>query len=194
MLLLAIALLLAPAASQAGDLHGGQIENLRGDLRSARREMRWAPRSSIYELKQLGRRLADQRVDTPDDPRLERLELQRRHDLWQAERTLRMRRPAAAPGDLAAPAYLRGPTDLDIRGTALPIGTGKLFLFVQSGLRDAQGALGRGEVGTAAGHLARAESDFAALQSVASTDDPNLVALAAEIAALRARLGAAGPG
>ena len=91
------------------------------------------------------------------------------------------------------PGYLRAPTDLDIRGTALPIGTGKLFLFIQSGLRDARAALGRGQRGVAARHLAAAESGLRALRAEAAAEDPNLVALAAEIAALRARV-AAGPG
>jgi hypothetical protein len=193
---LALALSGAPAVSDAGDLRGVRFEDLRGDLRSARRETRWAPRASIYELKQLRRRLAEQRVDTPNDPRLERLELQRRHDLWQAERVLRQARTGleGAQGQLAAPAGLRAPTDLDIRGDALPIGTGKRFLFIQSGLRSARAALDRGQVTAAAGHLAGAEGDFRELRAVAADDDPNLVALQAEIAALRARIRAADPG
>ncbi len=189
---LALTLLCAPAASGAGDLHGVRIESLRGELQGQRGR---APRARVYELKQLERRLDEQRVDTPDDPRLEGLELQRRHDQWQAERALRQGRArlAGAGDGLAEPGYLRAPTDLDIRGTALPIGTGKLFLFIQSGLRDARAALGDGQQGVAARHLAAAESGYRALSAEAAAEDPNLVALAAEIAALRERV-AAGSG
>jgi hypothetical protein len=200
-ILLALALLSGPAPGHAGDLRGARIESLRGDLQAVRARSLQAPRASVYDLTQLRRRLAEQRAATPDDPRLERLELERRHDQWQAERALRQGRGRAsqalledAPERLATPAYLRAPTDLDLRGSALPIGTGKRFLFVQGGLRDARAALERGERGAAAGHLARAESDFGALQTEASADDPNLVALAAEIAALRQAVGDAGPG
>ena len=90
-------------------------------------------------------------------------------------------RPRAARGRRATssprPATCARPTDLDIRGTALPIGTGKLFLFIQSGLRDARDALGRGQTGAAAGHLAEAASGLRALRAEAAADDPNLVAL-----------------
>lgn len=193
-LTLACAALLAAATADAGDLHGARVESLRGDLLSARREALRAPRASLYELKRLERRLAEQRVETPDDPRLERLELQLRHDQWQAERVLRQGRAVAGRAPLAPPAELRAATDLDLRGEALPIGTGKRFLFIQSGLRDARGALDRGQVNAAARHLASAESDFRELRAVASGDDPNLVALQAEIAALRARIGDLGSG
>jgi hypothetical protein len=196
-ILLALALLSGPAPGHALDLRGARIESLRGDLQAVRARSLQAPRASVYDLKQLQRRLAEQRAETPGDPRLARLELQRRHDQWQAERVLRQGRGRAladASDRLATPAYLRAPTDLDLRGSALPIGTGKRFLFVQGGLRDARAALERGELTAAAGHLARAESDFGALQTEASADDPNLVALAAEIAALRQAVGDAGPG
>jgi hypothetical protein len=193
----ALTLLLAPGAGAAGDLRGARIETLRGELQSLQGR---APRERVYELKQLQRRLDEQRVDRPDDPRLGRLELQRRHDQWQAERALRRGRAAVSRArlaggrdQLAAPGYLRGPTDLDIRGTALPIGTGKLFLFIQSGLRAARDALGRGQTGAAAGHLAGAESGLRALRAEAAADDPNVVALTAELAALQARV-AAGSG
>ena len=185
----------------AGDLRGARIEGLRGDLQSLRRRAEQAPRASIFDLKQLQRRLAEQRVDTPDDPRLERLELQRRDAQWQAERVLRQRsgsasrvRLAGARDQLAAPGYLRAPTDLDMRGGALPIGIGKRFLFVQGGLRDARAAIERGHIAAAAGHLAHAERDLLALRALASAADPNLIALAAEITALRAQLAAADPG
>jgi len=191
---IALALLCAPAAGNAGDLRGVRIESLRGDLRSLRGQL---PGASVYDLKQLQRRLDEQRVETPDDPRLERLELQRRHDQWQVERALGQATAAAsgarlagARDQLAEPGYLRAPTDLDIRGAALPIGTGKLFLFIQSGLRATRAALERGRHGPAAGYLAEAERGFRALRTGAHADDPALVALAAEIAALRERVDA----
>jgi len=194
---LALSPLFAAPASDAGDLRGVRIEGLRGDLQDLRRRAVRAPRPSIFDLKQLQRRLAEQRVEAPDDPRLERLELQRRHAQWQAERVLRQRGSVAgrarlegARDQLATPDSLRAPTDLDIRGSALPIGTGKLFLFVQSGLREARAALGRGQAGVAAGHLAKAENGYRALREQANVDDPNLIALDAEIAALRAQLAA----
>jgi hypothetical protein len=107
---------------------------------------------------------------------------------------LRQGRAAAGRAPLAPPAELRAATDLDLRGEALPIGTGKRFLFIQSGLRDARGALDRGQVNAAAGHLAVAESGFRELRAVAGDSDPNLVALQAEIAALRARIADLGSG
>ena len=92
---------------------------------------------------------------------------------------------------LAPPAYLRAPTDLDIRGTALPIGTGKRFLFVQTGLRDARAALDVGRPGAAAEQLAQADAELRDLKEVWA-GDPNLMALEAEIAALKKRIGASG--
>ena len=193
-LLMLMALIACPGATgRAGDLRGVRIESLRGDLQSVRRQVERAPRASVFELKQLQRRLAEQRALTPDDPRLERLELQRRHAQWQAERVLARARLGRAPrGGLDVPDQLRAPTDLDIRGTALPIGTGKRFLFIQSGLRDAQAAIEQGRIAAAADRLAEAESGFRELQTLAGAGDPNLVALEAEIAALKARVAAAG--
>lgn len=198
---LAVALPCAAPTSHAGDLRGTRIESLRGDLQSLRRRAERAPRASIFDLKQLQRRLAEQRVEAPDDPRLDRLELQRRHAQWQAERALRQGRAAArrarlgeARDQLAVPGYLRSATDLDLRGAALPIGTGKLFLFIQNGLGEARAALDRGQPGVAAGHLQRAESGYRALCDEARPEDPNLIALEAEISALRAQLAAADAG
>ena len=186
---IALALLCAPAAGNAGDLRGVQIESLRGDLQSLRRQAGRAPRASVFQLKQLQRRLAEQRALTPDDPRLARLELQRRHAQWAAERALaRAQLVRRSRAGLAMPAELRAPTDLDLRGAALPIGTGKLFLFIQSGLRATHAALEGGRHGPAAGHLAEAERGFRALRTGAHADDPALVALAVEIAALRQRV------
>lgn len=198
---LLLALPHAAPASHAGDLRGARIESLRGELQSLRRHALRAPRATVHDLKQLQRRLAERRVETPDDPRLDRLELQRRHVQWQAQRALRQGRAAAsrarlaeARDQLAMPGYLRPATDLDIRGAALPIGTGKLFLFIQSGLGEARAALDRGQPGVAAGHLQRAESGYRALRDEARAEDPNLVALEAEISALRAQLASADAG
>jgi hypothetical protein len=188
----------APAASHAGDLRGVRIEGLRSDLYGLRTRVERAPRASVYDLKQLQRRLAEQRVETPGDPRLDRLELQRRHEQWRAERILRQAkltadraRLQAVRDRLAPPDHLRAPTDLDIRGTALPIGTGKRFLFVQTGLRDARAALDVGRPGAAAERLAQADAELRDLKEVWA-GDPNLMALEAEIAALKKRIGASG--
>jgi hypothetical protein len=200
-LVLAVALLMLAGgvgqASLAGDLRGARVESLRSDLRGLRGRIEGAPRASLYDLKQLERRLAEQRVERPDDPRQGRLELELRHERWRAERILRQHelaqvraRLAASRDQRAPPGYLRAPTDLDIRGAALPIGTGKLFLFIQSGLRATRAALERGRHGPAAGYLAEAERGFRALRTGAHADDPALVALAAEIAALRERVDA----
>src|SRR5687768_8472684 len=90
---LAIALLMLAAgigqASLAGDLRGARVEGLRSDLRGLRGRIEGAPRASVHDLKQLGRRLAEQRVERPDDPRQGRLELELRHERWRAERILR---------------------------------------------------------------------------------------------------------
>jgi len=189
---------LAPAASHAGDLRGVRIEGLRAELYGLRTRVERAPRASVYDLKQLQRRLSEQRVERPGDPRLDRLELQRRHEQWRAERILRQARLAAdragleaVRGRLAPPDHLRAPTDLDIRGTALPIGTGKRFLLVQTGLRDARASLDRGRPGAAAEQLARADAELRDLKKVWA-DDPNPIALEAESVALRKRIAASG--
>lgn len=197
----AIALVMLAAACQAslaGDLRGARIEGLRSDLRGVRGRIDDAPRARVYDLKRLERRLVEQRVDRPNDPRLDRLELELRDERWRAERILRQDdlaqgrgRLAAVRGQLAAPGYLRAPTDLDIRGSALPIGTGKLFLFIQTGLRDARAALDRGRTGAAAGQLAEVEAGLRALRPTWA-GDPNLVALEAERAELASRLAALG--
>jgi hypothetical protein len=181
-------------ASLAGDLRGARVEGLRSDLRGLRGRIDDAPRASVYDLKRLERRLAEQRVERPDDPRQGRLELELRHERWRAERILRQddlaqgrARLAAARDQLAPPGYLRAPTDLDIRGSALPIGTGKLFLFVQTGLRDARASLDRGRTRAAAGQLAEVEAGLRTLRS-AWAGDPNLVALEAELAELAGRV------
>jgi hypothetical protein len=189
---------MAPVASYAGDLRGVRIESLRADFYGLRTRVERALRGSVYDLKQLQRRLAEQRVETPGDPRLDRLELQRRHEQWRAERILRQAkltadraRLQAVRDRLAPPDHLRAPTDLDIRGTALPIGTGKRFLFVQAGLRDARAALDVGRPGAAAEQLAQADAELRDLKEVWA-GDPNLMALEAEIAALKKRIGASG--
>jgi len=195
---LAAALLAAlmglPEASRADGLRGAQIEGLAGYLRGVRARLDEAPRASVYDLKQLQRRLSEQRVERPGDPRLDRLELKVRQERWRAERLLRQdaRGRLEADGDLlATPDYLRAPTDLDLRGQGWPIGTGKRFLFVQSGLRAAGAALDRGRPEAAAAQLAEAEAGLHALEK-AWAGDPNLVALEAELSALESRLAAAG--
>jgi len=189
---------MAPAASHAGDLRGVRIEALRSDLYGLRTRVERAPRASVHDLKQLRRRLAEQRVETPNDPRLERLELQRRHEQWRAERILRQATLAADRARLGMvrhrlppPDELRAPTDLDLRGTALPIGTGKRFLFVQTGLRAAGASLDVGRPEAAAEQLAHAAAELRDLRKIWA-EDPNLMALEAELAALEKRIDASG--
>jgi capsule polysaccharide export protein KpsE/RkpR len=74
---------------------------------------------------------------------------------------------------------------------ALPIGTGKRFLFVQTGLRDARASLDVGRPEAAAEQLARADAELRDLKTVWA-GDPNLRALEAEIAALRKRIAPSG--
>jgi hypothetical protein len=57
-ILLALALLSGPAPGHALDLRGARIESLRGDLQAVRARSLQAPRASVYDLKQLQRRLA----------------------------------------------------------------------------------------------------------------------------------------
>ena len=73
----------------------------------------------------------------------------------------------------------------------MPIGTGKRFLFVQSGLRAARAALEAGRKGAAAAQLAEAAAGLLALNEKWA-GDPNLVALEAELMGLEERLAAAG--
>jgi hypothetical protein len=192
------ALAVLAVESRADGLRGARIEGLAGDLRGVRARLDEAPRASVYDLKRLQRPLAEQRVGRPDDPRLDRLELELRHERWRAERILRQEALAADRGgreaardQLAAPDELRAPIDLDIRGEALPIGTGKRFLFVQSGLRAARAALDGGRKKAAAAQLAEVAAGLLALNE-RWAGDPNVIALEAELTALEDRLAAAG--
>ncbi len=146
------------------------------------------------------RRLSEQRVDRPNDPGLARLELQLRHERWRADRIIEQRSTAGEalrPGsqDLPPPVYLATQLDANIRGEQLPIGTGKRLVLIQRGLRDATSELDRGQIDAARERTAKAEADFLELRSGladVATGDPNLVALDAELAAIKGRIDAAG--
>ena len=73
----------------------------------------------------------------------------------------------------------------------MPIGTGKRFLFVQTGLRDVRASLDFGRSEAAAEQLAQADAELRELKKVWASD-PNVTALETEVAELKKRIAASG--
>ena len=193
---LTLVILAGSGRARAGDLRGAGTEDLRWELRTLSPRIDREPRATAYDLKQLQRRLFEQRIDRPNDPALAGLELQLRHERWRADRLIEQRSTASGAmlsgrQGLPAPAYLQTPLDADLRGERVPIGTGKRLILIQSGLRDAATQLDRGQINGAREEIAKVGAELLELRSrladVAS-GDPNLVALDAELAAIKGRI------
>jgi hypothetical protein len=194
------AALLASAHGTAGalDRSGARIFELQGDLRTVRPRTLREPRASAYDLRNLERRLHEAQLDAPRDPRLPSLEIEARELRWQADRTARRRTTAAdlprsaalsARTPVEQPAYLGGGHTLP--GAAPAPDFGRRVIALQQRIGEIEVRL---EVDDAAGAdrlLEAAAADLAVLRgalSKAIADDPNLLALAAQLDALKARL------
>jgi hypothetical protein len=195
---LLVALAAVPVAGGSADERLGLgTDRLQNELRTLKTRVDRAPRATAYDLDRARRRLSEQRLETPDDPRLLRLDQQIRDLQWRADRALR--RPAGA-GERAAlepvpDDQLRPSRAMELYGDRPPVGTGKRVILIQSGLRAADADLGRGRVEDAAAQVAMAATALAALRAdlgAAAEDDPNLVAPQAEITALKQRIETAG--
>jgi hypothetical protein len=179
---------------------GAGTEGLRSELRTLSTRIEREPRATAYDLEQLQRQLFEQRVDRPNDPGLGELELQLRHERWRADRVIEQRSTAGEAlrpdgQDLPTPAYLSIQLDADVHGEQVPIGTGKRLILLQSGLREARAQLDRGRIDAARERTARAEADLLELRSRladVAPDDPNLIALEAEVTSIKERIDAAG--
>jgi hypothetical protein len=194
------AVLIGTGSAWATDLRGAGAEDLRWELRTLSPRIEGEPRATAYDLEQLQWRLFEQRVDRPNDPALGQLELQLRHERWRADRIIEQRntaRETLRPDRQGSPlpASLSTRLDADLRGKQVPIGTGRRLIRIQSGLRDAAAELDRGRIAAARERTARAAADLLELRSGladVATDDPNLVALEAELAAIKERIDGTG--
>lgn len=89
--LLVVGALMASPLGVAGafDRSGARTLELQRDLRTERPRVERAPRASSFDLKTLQRRLHDQQIETPRDPRLQDLEIETRRLRWRADRAAR---------------------------------------------------------------------------------------------------------
>lgn len=187
--------MLAATPSLAADRDSFGTFHLQRDLRDLGTRVEQDPRSSSYHLKRIERRLHDQRIDTPRDPRLQYLEIETRQLRWRADRAERRARTAplraATAATDASPALPRhlGGSHTGSSGGAMDVG--QRVVALQGDLRTVDERLQQGEAAAAAELLAAAAAELELLRgglSAAIRDDPNLVALDRQIGALEARL------
>lgn len=197
--LITLGLTVAATSSLAADRSSVGTSHLQRDLRGLSTRVERAPRASTGDLKRAERRLHDQWIDTPRDPRLPRLEIEIRDLRWQADRAARRRIGTAARGappavtisSVAKPRYLGGSHTRTPEG-ASALDLGQRVIALQADLRLVDEHLRRGEAVAAAELLASAAAGLERLRGGLSptvADDPNLVALDRQIGALEARLG-----
>jgi hypothetical protein len=199
-LMLAAALIAsAPGSAHAFDRSGARIFELQRDLRTVRPRTLREPRASAFDLRNLERRLHEARLNAPRDPRLPSLELEARELRWQADRSARK---AATAGDSPRSAALTGPAPVEqpayLGGThALPgaapaaSGFGRRVIALQRRIGEIEARFQQDDAAGAGRLLAAAVADLAVLRGALGdtvADDPNLLALGAQIAALKARL------
>ena len=176
--LLCVVLAIAVVAGASGlaiafDRGGARTSNLQRDLRVERPRTLREPRAAAYDLKNLQRRLHQQRIEAPRDPRVPALEIEARHLRWQADRAARRAEPGAR-----LPANSAG---LDF---------GRRVVALQNDLAEIEARLAQGETMAAAELLAAAEADLYVLRGALSdavANDPNLLALEAQLGVLRQR-------
>ena len=162
-----------------------------------------APARSAYDLAAERRRLRWLQMEAPRDAAPWRLERELTRLEWQADRVARTRaraqaRLAAERERLPVPDYLRPPYDVDLRASQEPIGTGKLYILIQNGLRGAAANLAAGRRRAAAANLTLAEARLSELkarpEASGTTGDPSIIAAQEQLASLKAELAAAGEG
>lgn len=185
----------APSAAFAIDSTSLRGRELQRSLYDARTQLGTAPGRAGYELDRARRRVHELRVEAPRDPKVWHLKrelarLEARADRIERQQALHdgLRRLERGRERLPVPDFLRAPYATDLRGTALPIGTGKLFIFLQNSLRNGERQMTLGQAGLARRHLGAAEASLAALKATVPGEDPNVVAAERQIASLRARI------
>jgi hypothetical protein len=201
--LLSVILAIAVVAGASGlaaafDRGGARTSNLQRDLRGERPRTLREPRAAAYDLKNLQRRLHGQRVEAPRDPRVPALEIEARHLRWQADRARRRAEPGPRlpqTSALTAGAPIEKPRYLG--GAHTPSGTpsanldfGRRVVALQNGLAKIEARLARGEAMAAAELLDAAEAELSALRGAlgdAVANDPNLLALEAQLGVLQRR-------
>ena len=172
---------------------------LERDLRSVRSRVERAPRASSLDLEDLQRRLHEQRIEDPTDPRLQELQIELRQLRAQADRAAG--RPGVAPvlprisplsvrEPVEKPRYLGGAHTRPGVQPARPY-SGQRLVVLQRNVAEIERRLERGETAAAARLLEAAQADIASLRRIfdsAGAADPNLIALEDRIEALKQRL------
>jgi len=188
----------APGSAGAFDRSSPRTFELQRDLRTVRPRTLREPRAAAYDLRNLERRLHEAQLEAPRDPRLPNLELEARELRWQADRHARRSATAAALPRRAAlaaqaprdrPAYLGGHALPGAAPAALDFG--RRVIALQRRIGEIEAGLDEDDSAGAGRSLAAAAADLAVLRGALSdrvADDPNLLALAAQLDALKARL------
>jgi hypothetical protein len=199
--LILVAVLMASAPGTARGFEGSdaRTSELKRDLRMLRPRVERAPRAASFDLRNLQRRLREQRTEDPRDPRLQELALELDQLRAQADRVARRLaaaglKPASSPRRASAPFHLRG----YLEGAAAPAGStparpylGQRVVAIQRTAAEIEERLERGDTTAAARLLEAVETDMATLQTVFGSvvaEDPNMVALEDQIRALEHRL------
>jgi hypothetical protein len=189
----------AHGSAHAFDRSGPRIFELQRDLRTVRPRTLREPRAAAYDLRNLERRLHKAQLDAPRDPRLPGLELKARALRWQADRNAR---PRAIAADLPRRAGLTAPAPVE--PAAYPGGAhalpgaapaasdfGRRVIALQRRIGEIEAQLEEDGAGAAGRLLAAAAADLAVLRGALGDRvavDPNLLAIAAQLDALKARL------
>lgn len=198
-LLVVVALTASPLElAGALDPSGARSLELQRDLRSIRSRVERAPRASSSDLKNLRRRLDGQRGDDPRDAWLQELALEVRHLRATADRAARRPSAGALPrkSPLSTPAPSEKPRSLG--GAHAPSAApptrpsfGQRVVALQRSVAAIEQWLVQGDTAGAARLLEAVEADLATLRGLfddAVAADPNLIALEAQIRALKERL------
>lgn len=203
--LLCLVVAIAVVAGSSGlavalDRGGARTSDLQRDLRVVRPRTLREPSAAAYDLKNLQRRLRQQQIEAPRDPRVPELEIEARRLRWQADRAARPAEssphlPPASALATGAPIeklrYLGGahtPSEIPSAGPDF----GRRMVALQRDLAEIEGErLVQGEAVAAAELIEAAEADLSALRGALSAvvaNDPNLLALEAQLDALRQRM------
>jgi len=196
--LILVGLLIAGPRAGSGFDGGGRTFELQRDLRTVRPRVDRQPRASAYDLRNLARRLHEERIDAPRDPRLFELESEARRLRWQADRNARLpasadrpRASALATGAPMAKSRHLGGAHTSVGAAPTAPDFGRRVVALQRQIGQIEERLERADAAAAARLLEAAEADLAVLRGASSdavANDPNLIALAARLAALKERV------
>jgi len=196
--LILVGLLVASPGAGSAFEGGGRTFELQRDLRTVRPRVDREPRASASDLRNLERRLHEEQIDAPRDPRLFELEIEARRLRWRADRNARRPATADRPRDsalatgapMAKPRYLGG-AHASVGAAPTASDFGRRVVALQRQIGQIEERLERADAAAAARLLEAAEADLAVLRGALSdavANDPNLIALAARLAALKERV------